>query len=100
MKRIAEEAWSPYWRRNEPVRKWPKALPAPYGVSGATGVVSRCGASRGAPKISAEAALTKRASGRSRRTPSSRAEIEATAAVEVPTGSSHEAGTNEAEARW
>ena len=32
------------------------ALAAPYGVSGATGVSSVCGASSGSPKISLEAA--------------------------------------------
>jgi hypothetical protein len=34
--------------------KWPYAFAAPYGVTGANGVCSVCGTSRGSPKISLE----------------------------------------------
>jgi hypothetical protein len=82
------------------VRKCAKALPAPYGVIGAIGVSSFCGVSRGTPNISADAALRNRPSGCSRRSASRSAAAEVAAKLEVPTGSSHEAGTNETEAKW
>ncbi len=68
---------------------------------GAIGVSSVCGTCSGAPKISAGRGVQEAALGMlAAAAPSSSAAGAAAAKLDVPTGSSQEAGTNETEARW
>ena len=62
LKRIAEEAWKPYWWRKAR-QEVGEGLGGAVGRPRAIGVSSYCGSCAGAPKISAEAAKRKRALG-------------------------------------
>src|SRR6185437_3732793 len=92
-------ACRPYRRRYEPTMKCPYAFATPYGVTGWSGVSSVCGTSIGSPKISLDEDWYTRVAGSTARTASS-SEVTPTAANSaVRTGSSHDAGTNDGDAR-
>src|SRR5574340_855384 len=79
--------------------KCPYAFATPYGVSGESGVSSVCGHDVGSPKISLDDAWYMRIDESTARIASSSAVTPTAANSAVRTGSSHDAGTNDGDAR-
>ena len=79
--------------------KCPYAFATPYGVTGARRVSSLCGTSFGSPKISLDDAWYMRVDGSTARIASSSAVTPTAANSAVRTGSSHDIGTNDGDAR-
>ncbi len=100
LKRIPQEACRSKRSRYMRVRKSAIALPAPYGVIGAIGVDSSCGACSGRPKTSAEAAWKKRIERSTLTIASRKAAVDVAAIATVGVGCSHDSGTKVAPARW
>ncbi len=88
----------PVPRRYERTMKCPYAFATPYGVTARAGVLV-CGTSVGSPKISLDDAWYMRVDGSTARTASRSAVTPTAANSAVRTGSCHDIGTNDGDAR-